>query len=138
MRQKPELLRECERVNGLLREEAQKLDLGTKKSVSRMDEARHSDRESFSYWAQLEFREYIRRELESRPTVSASAMINDGARLLKISPATTKRYLAVLRAGRTGPFTSMGDIVMINANYVSSDKDSYWKDCPSEAVESIE
>jgi hypothetical protein len=129
MRQKPELLRECERVNKVLRKEAKKLDLGTKISLPRLEEARQVDLKSFSYWAQLEFKEYVRRELEHHPAINASILINNGARLLQISTATTKRYLAALRAGRTAPFSSLGDIVMLNPNYVSPDLDSYWQDC---------
>jgi hypothetical protein len=132
MRQKPELLRECERVNDLLRKDAKKLDLGTKKSLARMEEASRVDREAFSYWAQLEFKELIRRELENHPTINASILINKGARLLKLSPVTTKRYLAVLRAGSTAPFASMGDIVMINPNYVSPEQDGYWQEPASD------
>ena len=66
-RPKPELLRECERVNQLLKKQAEKLELGTKKSLMRMDEARQCDRDAFSYWAQLEFQEYVRRQLERHP-----------------------------------------------------------------------
>src|SRR5512136_230805 len=96
-RQRHELIRACEHVNKELEQEAQKLGLGTKKSLARMDEARQVDKVAFSYWAQLEFQEYVRRELERHPTINASILINNGARLLHISPVTTKRYLAVLR-----------------------------------------
>lgn len=131
-RPKPELLRECERVNLLLKKEAQQLDLGTKRGLARMDEAKQCDRETFSYWAQLEFQEYIRRRLELHLTINASLLINEGARLLKLSNATTKRYLAVLRSG-AGPFTGMGDIIMLNPNYTG--QDDYWTDSPSGQAE---
>ena len=127
-RDKRELMRECERVNKVLEAEALKLGLGTKRSLARMDEARLVDKVAFSYWAVLEFQEYVRRELADRPTCSASILINNGARLLHISPVTTKRYLAVLRAG-DGPFRSMGDIIMLNPNYTAGE-DSYWRDGP--------
>jgi hypothetical protein len=126
-RPKPELLRECERVNRLLMKQAQTLELGTKKSLARLEEARQSDREAFSYWAQLEFQEYIRRQLEQHPAIHASLLINAAARLLKLSNLTTRRYLQVLRSGN-GPFNSMGDIVILNPNY--SEQDDYWLDNP--------
>ena len=128
-----ELLRECERVNKLLKKEAERQGLGTRKSLARMEEARQNDKVAFSYWAQLEFQEYIRRELESHPTISASLLINKGARLLKLSPVTTKRYLAVLRSD-DGPFSSFGDTVMINQNYTETE--DYWQDSPTEPAES--
>ena len=132
-RSKNELLRECERVNQLLKKEAERQGLGTRKSLARMEEARQNDKVAFSFWAQLEFQEYIRRELESHPTISASLLINKGARLLKLSPVTTKRYLAVLRSD-DGPFSSFGDAVMINQNY--TEIEDYGQDSPTEPAES--
>ena len=128
-RPKPELLRECERVNQLLKKQAIKLALGTRKSLARMDEARQMDREALSYWARLEFQEYVRRQLEQHPTLHASILINNGARLLKLSSVTIRRYLAELRSG-DGPFTGMGDIIMINPNY--DEQDDYWTEEPIE------
>ena len=131
-RNKSELMRECERVNGILLVEAKKFELGTKKSLRRLDEARERDNQAFHQWARLEFQEYCRRCLERNPTIQASLLINEGARLLRISQATTKRYLAVLRAGRTSPFSSLGDVVMLNPNYVAPEQDSYWQECEGE------
>ena len=131
-RPKPELLRECERVNILLKKQAQQFELGTKKSLSRMDEARQYDREAFSYWARLEFQEYVRRQLEAHPTAHASNLINNGARLLRISSVTTRRYLAELRAG-DGPFSGLGDTIMLNTNY--TEQDDYWADNLSDQAE---
>jgi hypothetical protein len=129
-RSKSELMRACERVNKILEAEAKEKELGTKKSLARMDEARQLDKVAFSYWATLEFQEYVRRELEKHPAINASILINNGARLLHLSPVTTKRYLAVMRAGE-GPFRGMGDVVMLNPNYTSADGD-YWQDVPGQ------
>ena len=128
-RPKPELLRECERVNELLKKQAQKYNLGTKKSLQRLDEARQCDRDALSFWAQLEFVEYVRRQLEQHPAIHASILINDGARLLKMSSVTTRRYLQVMRS-KGGPFTGMGDTIMINSNYF--EQDDYWQDDPTD------
>jgi hypothetical protein len=134
-RPKPELLRECERVNRILKKQAQALELGTKKSLARLEEARGTDRETFSYWAQLEFQECIRRQLELHPVIQASLLINMGARLLKLSNLTTRRYLQVLRS-YGGPFNSMGDIVVLNPNY--DEQDNYWLDNPESQAEGEE
>jgi hypothetical protein len=131
-RNKSELMRECERVNALLLGEAKKLELGTKKSLVRMNEARECDMKTFYFWAKLEFQEYCRRQLERNPTIHASLLINEGAQKLGVSTATTKRYMVSLRAGRTSPFSSMGDIVMLNPNYVPSEMDPYWQECEVE------
>jgi hypothetical protein len=133
-RPKAELLKACERVNKVLEEEAQRLELGTKKSLPRMDEARQYDKVAFSYWAQLEFQEFVRRQLDRHPTMNASILINSGARMLKISPATTKRYMAALRSGN-GPFAGLGDIIMLNPNYIPTDQDDYWQENPSDPME---
>jgi hypothetical protein len=122
-------MRECERVNEVLKKQAQKFELGTTKSLARMDEARQCDRETFSYWAQLEFQEYVRRQLERHPTMHASILINNGARLLRLSNITTRRYLAVMRSG-DGPFSGLGDVIMLNANY--TEQDGYWRECDAE------
>jgi hypothetical protein len=118
---------ECRRVNAFLLEEARKLDLGTTKSLARMDEARQlrGNRERFSRWARLEFREYIRRKLELHPDVRSSDMINGGALLLGVSPVTTRRYLADLRTGGTGPFIVQAGKVTINPFYVSPEMDDH-------------
>jgi hypothetical protein len=134
-RDKRELERACERANKVLREEAQKLGLGTKKSLERMDEARQLDKVAFSYWATLEFQEYVRRRLEEHPVLNESGLINGGARLLHLSPVTTKRYLATLLAGE-GPFRGMGDMVMLNPNY-PADED-YWQDGPAQGTDEEE
>jgi hypothetical protein len=71
------------------------------------------------------------------------ALINGGARLLGLSPVTTKRYMGKLRS-ENGPFAGLGDIVTINANYVPKEDDEYWQEAeddvkvpllPREAVE---
>ena len=128
-RPKPELLRECERVNKLLKKQAEELGLGTKKSLARMDEARQIGIKEFYYWALLEFQEYVRRQLETHQTFHASSLINDGAYKLKVSSAATKRYLGVLRSGH-GPFSGIGDIIMLNPNY--TEQDDYWTDDQSD------
>ena len=125
MRSKTDVQRECERVNELLKKEAQDLELGTKKSLARLEGAKN-DVSNFSYWAELEFREIVRRKLENHPALSSSSLINDGARLLGISPVTAKRYMSKLRSDK-GPFSGLGDIVTINPNYVPKEEDDYWK-----------
>ena len=125
MRPKHELTKTSERVNTLLREEAISLRLGTKKSLRRLDECK-SNMTAFSHWAELEFREYVRRQIEHRAG-SASALIIGGARLLGLSPATTKRYMEKLRT-KGGPFSGLGDIIVINPNFQPRENDSYWQD----------
>jgi hypothetical protein len=134
MRKIYEIRRECERVNKLLLADARKQGLGTKSSRQRLDEARHDDSNAFSFWAQLEYREYIRRQLERRDTISASHLIKTGAYLLGISPVTAKRYLSAL-ASEIGPFNQHGDLIMINPHYVPSEDDTYWLDDASDPVE---
>lgn len=125
VRSKTDVQRECERVNALLKEEAEQLMLGTKKSLSRLEGAKN-DASAFSYWAELEFREYVRRALEKHRTVTSSILVNGGARLLGLSPVTTKRYMGKLRS-ESGPFSGLGDIVTLNPNYVPKEEDAYWK-----------
>jgi len=76
----------------------------------------------------MEFREYVRRQIEHQAG-SASALIIGGARLLGLSPETTKRYMFKLRTFG-GPFSGLGDIVIINPNYQPRELDSYWLDVP--------
>lgn len=123
-RPKTELMRESERVNGILRAEARRLELGTKKSLERLEGCKH-DPTSYSFWAELEFREYARRMLEKHGSVSGAQLVNGGARLLKLSSVTTKRYLLKLRAER-GPFSGLGDVVILNPNYCPAEDDEYW------------
>lgn len=126
--QKWELQRECKRVNLELEAEAEKLGLGTKRSLERLDTARQQeDMVALSHWSQLEFREICRRALEKHPAIQAHLLINDGARLLQLSPITIKRHLAVL-CSRNGPFFKMGDIVMVSPHYKHVAKDDYWRD----------
>jgi hypothetical protein len=130
MRSKYERQRECEQVNRILQADAKRQTLGTKASQRRMDDARQHDSNAFSYWAQLEFREFIRRELEHRDTISASHLIRSGAYLLRISPITTKRYLFALTS-QQGPFMQYGELVMLNPDYTATE--SYWQDEEQEA-----
>ncbi len=125
MRSKYELKKESARVNELLRAEALELGLGTKKSLKRLADSK-GDLKAFSYWAELEFREFIRRRLEQHNYV-ATVLINEGARLLGLSPATTKRYFEKLRA-YGGPFVDMGEVVIINVHYRPPEEDEYWLD----------
>lgn len=127
MRGKNELYKEGQRVNEILKEEADRLQLGTKGSLARLSAARSEGGSAFSTWAELEFREFVRRMLEKHTSISSNSAITEGARMLGVSPATTKRYMAKLRTAR-GPFGGLGDIVVINANYVSPEMDDYWKD----------
>lgn len=128
MRTKHQLKTEIARVNELLKSEAIELMLGTKKSLGRLEEARNErDRQAFTYWAMLEFREYVRRQLEKHGVAPATGLINGGARLLRLSPATTKRYMDSLRTGG-GPFSGLGDQVTINPNYKPVEEDDYWLD----------
>lgn len=124
MRTKRTLLSECDRVNALLKEDALKLGLGTKNSLARM-EACKGDLKAFSELALLEFREYVRRCLLESGSVNAQVLIYGGARMLKLNPETTKRYLRTLRS-RGGPFSGLGDVVIINPNYVAVEEDAYW------------
>jgi hypothetical protein len=127
MRSKYERQRECEQVNKILLADAKLKGLGTKSSRARLDDARQNDSAAFSYWAGLEYREYIRRELEKRDTTSASHLIRGGAYRLGISPITAKRYLSTLTS-EIGPFTQYGDLVMVNPDYVQPESDTYWQD----------
>jgi hypothetical protein len=124
MREKTVVKRECERVNALLKDEAVELELGTKKSLGRLEQVKNEPSE-FSYWAELEFREYVRRELEQHQRITSSILVNSGARLLGLSPVTIKRYMGKLRS-KNGPFSGLGDIVTINPNYVPKEDDAYW------------
>ena len=124
-RAKYDLKRECEGVNTLLRQEAIALDLGTTKSIKRL-EACKGDLTAYSRWAELEFREFVRRRIQHRAG-SATGLIIEGARLLDLSPATTKRYMQKLRS-RRGPFSGLGDILTINPNYQPREEDDYWQD----------
>lgn len=123
MRSLYKLKKESARVNELLKAEAIELRLGTTKSLKRLEDCK-GDLKAFSHWAELEFREYVRRKLEHHAGVSGS-LINTGARLLGLSPATTKRYLEKLRT-EGGPFSGLGDEVIINPNYQSREADAYW------------
>jgi len=125
VRSKSELAKECDQVNRMLRVEAESLGLGTRGSLERMEQAKH-DPSSFSYWAELEFREYVRRMLEKHGSMSAALLVNGGARLLKLSSVTTKRYLSKLRTEK-GPFAGLGDVVVLNSHYCPAEDDDYWK-----------
>lgn len=127
MRSRYERQRECEQVNKILLADAKQKGLGTKRSRSRLEDARQNDSSAFSYWAKLEYCEYIRRELERRDTISASHLIKGGAYRIGISPVTAKRYLSVLTSEQ-GPFSQFGDLVMINPDYRPSETDDYWQD----------
>jgi hypothetical protein len=115
---------ELERVNKILKDEAILLELGTKKSLPRLEQVKN-DSKAFTYWAELEFQEYIRRSLEKCSTSAIAILINGGARLLKLSPITTKRYMGKLCLDN-GPFVAQGDTIAINPDYVSPEEDSYW------------
>jgi hypothetical protein len=132
MRDKMTVKAECRRVNHLLRDEAEKLQLGVKGvSLQRLEQSRN-DQAVFSYWASKEFQEYVRRTLDERQAVSQNYLINEGARKLGLSPVTTKRYMSALRTAN-GPFGGLGDIVVINANYVPVEEDPYWTEATPEA-----
>lgn len=126
MRTKSTLKRECEKVNVLLRREAEELRLGTKVSLARLDGCK-DDLKAFSYWAKLEFQEYVRRTVEKNGSANAQALIYGGASKLKVNPETTKRYLRTLRAAG-GPFAGLGETVVVNANYTPPEEDEYWVD----------
>jgi hypothetical protein len=122
-----DLRRQQQQVNELLREEAVRLRLGTKESVPRLEAFRaRGDMAEFSAWCEREFCEYIRRQVERGPR-SSGLLINDGARLLGISPATAKRYMGKLRA-KGGPFAGLGDVVILNPRYQPRETDEYWQD----------
>jgi hypothetical protein len=120
-------------VNEILKAEAEELQLGTKKSRGRMAES-EGDVRVHSYWAEMEFREFVRRQLEKHPSANAMSLINEGARLLGLSPVTTKRYLAKMRS-KNGPFSGLGDIVTINPRYVPPEDDEYWREERPETVD---
>jgi len=124
MKSTSKLKQDCEKVNQQLREEAAKLRLGTKASRDRLERSK-SDNQVFSYWATLEFREFCRRMIEGRGSANANGLIADGARLLGLSPVTTKRYLSTLRASG-GPLAGLGEIVILNAHYSPIEEDGYW------------
>lgn len=122
---KSALQRECDRVNGLLKAEAKALKLGVKGvSLERLDATR-GDLQMFSYWGKMEFREFCRRMLERRGQVAATELIRDGARMLRLSSETTKRYLRELRAAG-GPLAGLGDTVILNGRYRPVEEDEYW------------
>ncbi len=123
MRNKSELKKATARVNQVLKAEARVLGLGTKSSLERLEQCKN-DMPAFSKWAELEFREYVRRQLEKH-TCTSIVLINGGARLLGLSPATTKRYLGKLRV-EGGPFGGLGDVVILNPRYVPKEEDDYW------------
>ena len=128
MRSKTEVQRECERVNKILKEEAIALQLGTKTSMKRLEDSKtDAGIGTFSFWAELEFREYVRRNLEQHQSMTISTLILGGARLLGVSPMTTKRYMNKLRA-ENGPFGGLGDVVVINSRYIPREEDPYWRD----------
>jgi len=122
---KSDLERACDRVNELLKAEAKALQLGVKGvSLERLDATR-SDLPMFSYWGKMEFREFCRRMLERRGQVAAAELIRDGARMLRLSSETTKRYLRELRAAG-GPLAGLGDAVILNGRYKPVEEDDYW------------
>jgi hypothetical protein len=125
MRSVYELRRASEQVNKILLDDAKRKGLGTKRSRQRLEDARQDDSAAFSYWAQLEYREYIRRQLERHDTINASHLIRGGAYQIGISPVTAKRYLSTL-ASEYGPFSQLGDLVMINVNYTPPEAAPYW------------
>ena len=115
-----QLERDCDRVNQLLRDEAIRLELGTRKSPKRLDEARELSNITYSYWAKLEFQEFIRRKLEKQPAIDSDDLIYSAASVLKISSETVKRYVGVIRKG-IGPFRCIGKMVMFNENYTGDE-----------------
>ncbi len=122
---KSDLMQACDRVNELLKAEAKALQLGVKGvSLERLDATR-SDLPMFSYWGKMEFREFCRRMLERRGQVAAAELIRDGARMLRLSSETTKRYLRELRAAG-GPLAGLGDAVILNGRYKPVEEDDYW------------
>lgn len=125
-----ELRQEIARVNTILEEEARVLDLGTSKSLEILSQIR-GDNSAFSERAKLEFREYVRRQLLRKPTPGKKQLELGGARLLGLSPATTKRYMEELRTEH-GPFSGLGEVVILNRNYVSPKDDPYWVDWDEE------
>lgn len=127
MKSKQQMRRDIDHINQLLKDEAVKLSLGTTKSQSRLASARQADDNvTFSYWAQLEFREYCRRQLEKHPVLPASLLIAEGARMIGLSTITAKRYMTVLKAGSTAPLMGFGDNVMLNHGYQPPEQDTYW------------
>lgn len=126
MKSKSALQKDCEQVNQVLKAEAIRLRLGTKISLARLDACK-GDLKAFSELAMMEFREYVRRALEKPGSMNAQVLMYEGARLLKLNPETTKRYLRTLRA-RGGPFAGLGDVVTLNPHYVAVEEDSYWLD----------
>ena len=118
------LEKDCERVNQLLKGEAIRLDLGTKKSLKRLDDARELSNITYSYWARQEFQEFIRRQLERQPAIDSDDLIYSAASVLRISSETVKRYVSVIRKG-AGPFRCIGKMVMLNENYTG---DEYFTD----------
>ena len=124
MRKKYELMKDCARVNELLKAQAKQLGLGTKRSLARLSDC-ENDARAFHAWALLEFTEFCRRKLEGHTSVSASYLRKEGASKLKLATITTQRYMEKLRTEK-GPLGGMGDIVTLNPNYVPSDEDDYW------------
>lgn len=126
MKSKSALQKDCEQVNQVLKAEAIRMRLGTKSSLARL-EACKGDLKAFSELAMMEFREYVRRALEKPGSMNAQVLMYEGARLLKLNPETTKRYLRTLRSSG-GPFSGLGDVVTLNPHYVAVEDDSYWLD----------
>ena len=119
-----QLEKDCERVNQLLKLEAVRLKLGTKNSLKRLDDARELSNITYSYWAKMEFQEFVRRQLEKQPTVDSDDLTYLVASVLRISSETVKRYVSVIRKG-AGPFRCIGKMVMLNENYTG---DEYFTD----------
>jgi len=130
LKSKRELKKDIERVNRILEEEARDYDLGSPRTLETLSQLR-GDNQAFSERAKLEFREYVRRKLLKAPVPPKKALELGGARLLGLSPATTKRYMEELRTER-GPLAGLGEIVILNRNYVRPENDPYWTDWDTE------
>jgi hypothetical protein len=126
MRTTHQIKHECERVNQILLEVARKKALGTKGTRKRLEEARQNDPCAYSYWAQLEFCELIRRQLEHRDTITAARVIRNGAYLFGITTNTAKAYLQTLTSD-FGPYQLMGELVLINPDYQPTETNDYFQ-----------
>lgn len=133
---KKELLQEIDRVNTLLKEEADEKGVGRKNSLQILSGLK-TDNQAYSARLKLEMTEIVRRTLMRNwdekkargmlPTGNRKALETKAARLLKISPVTAQRHMNVLRSPG-GPFGGLGDDVYLNEFYVSPEEDDYWLD----------
>ncbi len=133
---KKRMLDGIDRVNLLMIEEANEIGLGRKNSLEILSQLR-GDNVLFSTRAKLEFREVVRRTIMNNweakkarghiPVGNRKALELKAARLLGISPVSSKRYMDSMRLAK-GPFSGTGDDVYLNEFYTKPEEDEYWLD----------